>query len=318
MSESHRQHRTGAALVIAAATAWSTAAFFTRLLHFDSWTILFWRGLFGGGSITAFLVLTEGWAGIRSLIGMKGNGWLVACLSALGMVTFIPALQLTSVANVAIIFAVQPFAAAAIAWIWLREIVLPRTLVASVVALVGVAITVSGSGGVTDYRGIGLACIMMFAIATMTVAIRRHRETSMVAAAAMSNFLSCLVSMPFARDIRSVTEVDIIVLALFGLFQTGMGLTFFALGSRMLPSGQASLIATLETPLMPFWVWLAFHEVPALRAFVGGTLVMGAVIADILLGGQPATTRDDPISRSIMALFERQSPPMSLHGLIPS
>jgi drug/metabolite transporter (DMT)-like permease len=131
MSESHRQHRTGAALVIAAATAWSTAAFFTRLLHFDSWTILFWRGLFGGGSITAFLVLTEGWAGIRSLIGMKGNGWLVACLSALGMVTFIPALQLTSVANVAIIFAVQPFAAAAIAWIWLREIVLPRTLVAS-------------------------------------------------------------------------------------------------------------------------------------------------------------------------------------------
>ena len=51
MSESHLQHRTGVALVIAAAVAWSTAAFFTRLLHFDSWTILFWRGLFGGGFI---------------------------------------------------------------------------------------------------------------------------------------------------------------------------------------------------------------------------------------------------------------------------
>jgi drug/metabolite transporter (DMT)-like permease len=127
-----------------------------------------------------------------------------------------------------------------------------------------------------------LACVMMFAIATMTVAIRRHRETSMVAAAAVSNFLGCLVSIPFARDIGSVTKVDIVVLALFGLFQVGMGLTLFALGSRMLPSGQASLIATLETPLMPFWVWLAFQEVPALRALVGGALVMGAVIADIM------------------------------------
>jgi drug/metabolite transporter (DMT)-like permease len=85
-----------------------------------------------------------------------------------------------------------------------------------------------------------------------------------------------------ARDIGSVTEIDIVVLALFGLFQVGMGLTFFALGSRMLPSGQASLIATLETPLMPFWVWLAFQEVPALRALAGGALVMGAVIADVL------------------------------------
>jgi drug/metabolite transporter (DMT)-like permease len=33
---------------------------------------------------------------------------------------------------------------------------------------------------------------------------------------------------------------------------------------------------------MPFWVWLAFAEVPSLRAFIGGALVMGAVVADIV------------------------------------
>jgi hypothetical protein len=53
-------------------------------------------------------------------------------------------------------------------------------------------------------------------------------------------------------------------------------------GSRLLPSGQASLIATLETPLMPFWVWLAFHELPTPRALIGGSLVMGAIVADII------------------------------------
>jgi len=34
--------------------------------------------------------------------------------------------------------------------------------------------------------------------------------------------------------------------------------------------------------LMPFWVWVAFQETPAPRALVGGALVMGAVIADIV------------------------------------
>ena len=72
------------------------------------------------------------------------------------------------------------------------------------------------------------------------------------------------------------------ILAMFGFFQVALGLTLFVLGSRLLPSGQATLIATLETPLMPFWVWLAFQEVPALRALVGGALVMAAVVADIV------------------------------------
>jgi drug/metabolite transporter (DMT)-like permease len=281
MQPTDRQHRTGVVLIVAAAIAWSTAPFFTRLLHFDSWTILFWRGLFGGGSIALFLVVTQGWRGARDMAAMKANGWLVACLSTIGMVSFIPSLQFTSVANVAILIAFQPFAAAAIAWVWLREAAAPRTLLASLVALAGIAVIVSGAGGVSDYRGIGLALLMVLSISTMTVAIRRHRETSMVAAAAVSNFLGSLVSIPFAQGIGAATQADLLILAMFGLCQVGLGLTLFSLGSRLLPSGQASLIATLETPLMPFWVWLAFAEVPSLRALLGGALVMGAVIFDI-------------------------------------
>jgi drug/metabolite transporter (DMT)-like permease len=116
----------------------------------------------------------------------------------------------------------------------------------------------------------------------MTVLVRQHRDTSMVAAAALSNILGSIVSIPFAGGIVEVTAFDLFILAMFGFFQVAIGLTLFFLGLRLLPSGQAALIATLETPLMPFWIWVAFAEVPALRVFVGGALVMGAVIADIL------------------------------------
>ena len=282
MAGAQSQHRLGIALVVIAAVAFSTAPFFTRLLPYDSWTILFWRGLFGGSLIAVIMVLLQGRAGLRDLIGMSASGWLVSLYSTLGMIAFIPSLQLTSVSNVAIIIATGPFLAAALAWIWLGEIPRRRTMLASVVALCGVAIIVGNARIGSDLLGVALACFMALAIAAMTVMVRRHKETSMVAAAAISNFLTSVVSLPFAHGIASVTVGDLFILAMFGFFQVALGLTLFFLGSRLLPSSQAALISTLETPLMPFWIWLAFSEVPAFRVLLGGALVMGAVIADIV------------------------------------
>jgi len=282
MAEVRSQHRIGIALVVAAAIAWSTAPFFTRLLPYDSWTILFWRGVFASGMITAILLVLQGRAGLRDLIRMKKSGWLVASLSASAMIAFIPSLQLTSVSNVAIIIATGPFVTAALAWVWLREVPHLRTMIASVLALCGVAIIVGSARVGSDILGVALACFMTLAIAAMTVMLRRHKNTSMVAAAALSNILGSIVSIPFAHGITAVTGADILILAMFGCLQVSLGLTLFFLGSRLLPSGQAALISTLETPLMPFWIWVGFAEIPALRVFIGGALVMGAVIADII------------------------------------
>ncbi|MEO8318747.1 MAG: DMT family transporter [Bradyrhizobium sp.] len=282
MAGAQSQHRTGIALVVAAAIAWSTAPFFTRLLPFDSWTILFWRGLFGGTLIAVLLVLTQGRAGLRDLTGIGKAGWLIAALSTMGMVAFIPSLQLTDVSNVAIIIATGPFVTAALAWVWLKEVPRFRTMLASVVALCGVGIIVGHARIGSDILGIALACFMTLVIAAMTVTIRRHKNTPMVAAAALSNFLGSIVSIPFAHGITSVSGHDLFILAMFGFFQVALGLSLFVLGSRLLPSGQAALISTLETPLMPFWIWVAFQEVPGSRTLVGGALVMAAVIADIV------------------------------------
>ena len=281
-TDARSQRRLGIVLVIAAAIAWSTAPFFTRLLQHDSWTILFWRGIFASILISVFLGMTEGRRGLHNLVAMEPSGWLVASLSTLAMVAFIPALQMTSVANVAVIIATQPFIAAGLAWLWFREAARGRTLVASLAAFAGVAVTVSQSATSSDLRGIALSFLMVFSFSLMTVAVRRYQQKSMVAAAAMSNLLGSLVSLPFAHGMASVSTYDIGVLALFGGLQVAMGLTLFVLGSRFLPSGEASLIATLETPLMVFWIWVAFAEVPAPRALIGGALVLAAVVADIV------------------------------------
>ena len=48
--------------MLAAAVAWSTAGLFVRVVDLDSWTILFWRGLFASGALL-----------VRSLKDMAGK-----------------------------------------------------------------------------------------------------------------------------------------------------------------------------------------------------------------------------------------------------
>jgi drug/metabolite transporter (DMT)-like permease len=268
-------------LVVLAATAWSTAPYFVRVLPYDSWTILFWRGVFGTALIMLCLFAMQGRALLADLGRLGMRGIAVATLSTLGMTVFVPALQYTSTANVAVINATGPFVTAALAWIFLKEASCRRTLIASAVALTGVATIVGGAHGGADIRGIALAGLMTLAIAAMTVMVRHHRETPMAAASALSSLLGSAVSIAFAQQITSVTPHDLFVFIGFG-FQIAIGLTFFIVGSRLLPSGRAALIATLETPLMPFWIFLAFGEVPAPHQLIGGALVLGAVIADIV------------------------------------
>src|SRR5262249_44458593 len=153
------------------------------------------------GLITVFLAATEGRAGLRNLVAMERSGWMVASLSTLAMVAFIPALQMTSVANVAVIIATQPFMAAGLAFVWFRELPRWRTMLASLVAFIGVAITVSQSVASADLSGVALALFMVFAFSLMTVAVRRYKQKSMVAAAAMSNLLGSAVSLFFAHGI---------------------------------------------------------------------------------------------------------------------
>jgi hypothetical protein len=53
------RHAQGILLITLSAVAYSSAGFFTRLIHLDAWTMLFWRGLFAGLMILCVIVVQE-------------------------------------------------------------------------------------------------------------------------------------------------------------------------------------------------------------------------------------------------------------------
>ncbi len=275
------RHGLGVLLTTASALAYSTAGFFTRLIHLDAWTLLFWRGIFAGFFIASFMVWQNRRGTLAGIRAIGGAGLVAAALSALATILFINAFRRTSVADVTIIFATAPFATAAIGWLWIGEREAWTTLAASTAALVGVVIMVGGAFREGRLLGDLLAFGMTLCMALMMVIIRKHRDTPMLPAAALSAFLCSLAVSPLARP-GAVAPAELAYLALFGTTQFGLGLLLLTLGTRLISATESALISALEAPLAPAWVWLAFKEVPPLATFAGGAIVMAAVSAHIL------------------------------------
>jgi drug/metabolite transporter (DMT)-like permease len=272
----------GGLLIVPSAVAFSLAGFFTHLIALDPWTLLFWRGVYGGLFIGGYFVLLHGRDALAAVRAVGVSGLLVAACSTFATICFINALRRTSVADVMVINATTPFFAAAIAWLWTGERERPVTLLASAAALGGVILTFDGALPAGRLFGNLLALIMTILISAMMVIIRRRRDTPMLPAAALSAFAVAVFVAPVASPSAGFGE-NWIYLVLFGTAQFGLGLLLLTLGTRLISATRSALIGSLETPLAPLWVWLGFGEVPSLMTGVGGAVVMAAVVIDMLL-----------------------------------
>ena len=274
------RHAQGILLIILSAIAYSSAGFFTRLIQLDAWTMLFWRGLFAGLMILCIIIVQKRrhtWSAIRA-IGRPGIA--AAICSTAATFCYLNALRRTSVADVAVLFAVAPFMTTGLGWLWLGVREAWTTLAASFVAVLGVSIMVGGAVTEGHLFGDILAFGMALCMAIMMLIIRDHHETPMLPAACLSALLCPLLVWPVAASF-DVSTIDLLKLFLFGTTQFGLGLVFLTIGGQMVSATENALINTLETPLAVAWVWVCFAEVPTVATLVGGIIVMAAVAGHI-------------------------------------
>jgi len=272
----------GVLFLTLAALCWSTAGLFTRLIALDPWTILFWRGVFGAlltGGCTLCLSASDPAAAVR----FRRGHWSILLWMTLGTLAFIPALALTSVASVAIIYATTPLMVAGVSRILLGERVRAATVLAGLIAAAGVAVMGSDRGADTSGAGLALAFAMAFSMAMTTVAFRKHRDAGCWPIGCLSNALTAILSMFLAHPL-AVTPPDLAYLLLFSLVQMTLGLGLFVMGTRRLPAADGAIIGLMEAPLAPLWVWLAFDETPSGQTMIGAALVLAAAAGHVVAG----------------------------------
>ncbi|MBX6322221.1 MAG: DMT family transporter [Rhodospirillaceae bacterium] len=268
--------RRGYLMVAGAAILWSTGGLIVRHLSTDGWTTIFWRGTFCALFLLVWIAVSERGRVLAGLRAMGAAGLLLALCFAAASMSFVLALQSTSVANTLIIQSTSPFIAALLGRIILKEHVRLRAWLAMACALAGVAIMVSASFGRGSLTGDLTAMIIPVAFALAVVIVRRHPQLRMVPAVALAVIIQAAIAAGFADSV-AVGGRDLLLLAVFGAGQLGLGLALFVTGGRYLPAAETALICMLENILGPLWVWIVLGENPGLPAVLGGAAVLGAL-----------------------------------------
>ena len=270
--------RRGVLLVLLATVLWSLAGLFARLLgHLDLWTVMGWRALFGAISIAVVGLIEYASGRLENPFGFGPLSPLVALLAMIAISAYSAAVMTTTIADVMVIYATLPFAAAAIGFLVNGERVASRTLMASGLALGGIVIITASGLGSGRLLGQALSMLMTLAFAGMIVLQRREPGASMIAV----NCLGALGSGLFGlanSPLQPIGLHDFGVLFVFGLTTIGLAFVIFMEGAKLIPSAEAGLISLLDVVLGPIWVFIAFGENPGLATMLGGAIVLAAAL----------------------------------------
>jgi drug/metabolite transporter (DMT)-like permease len=285
-SPSGRRRPIGIALVTGATLSWSLTGLYTRVLHLDPWTTMAGRSVFGLIFLSAIFLIRRRGTTVSALVAMGRHGVGQAVASVACAIFTITSLAETSVADNAVIGATSPFAAAALAWLWLGERVARRTIVAGLVSLLGVGVVVSGSLGGGRILGDLLAVGMMLAFAVMIVVSRARPSMPIDGPNLLAVALNLALTAPFA-DFATIGATQALVLAAFGFTNfVAAGMLFLA-GSGRIPAAETALIVALDLVFGPALVWIFVAETPPTAGLAGGAIVFVAVVGHVVAGMRP-------------------------------
>ena len=271
----------GSAYSALAALMWSLAGILQRQLHMNLASQLAGRAAFAVPAVLVFVAVAERGRVVRAFRAIGRAGLAVAALMAASSGAFVTALNDTSVANVLVIQALVPLAAALLG-LAAGEPVRRRTWAAMGIAAVGFAV-MGGAPSRPGLPGTVFSLIAMLGFSATIVIARHKADVSMAPATCLSQVLALAGFAPFAH-VSEMGGANLRYLALLGIVQMGLGLFFLSLGARLIPAADVALISQLENVLGPLWVWLAGIERPPAATIAGGVIVICAVVFQLTQG----------------------------------
>lgn len=268
-------HRLGAVLVGGSAVVFALAGVFTKAISADPLTINCWRGLVGGILVSIYVLVRRRFDEKPESLVLGWRGWTLAVIGAAASIAFISAFKYSFIANVTIIYATVPFAAALLAWLAMGERMRSRTFVAAIVSLIGVGVMMfSGLRG-GSYLGDMLALTMTALSAAYIVAIRMFRDAPVVWSSAVSAFLLFGLGW-FVTDPLVVTGRDALLLIAFGI-SFAVAVVMWTEGAKLIPAAEAGLLGAGEVPCGILLAWVFLAETPPIASIAGGVIVLCAV-----------------------------------------
>ena len=243
----------------------------------DIWQILFWRAFFFTITLIVFLYFTYRNKFISTIKKSGFPGLLGGITTSIGFIAYIISMTETTVANVLFIISTQTIWLAIFGYLFLKEKISLKTFFSIILAMIGISVMIGGSLDTGSLFGNLVALFIPINFAFLILLIRKFSQLDLVPALFYGGIIIMIVAF-FMSDTILVSKNNLLVGFLLGTFQHACGFICIVIGARSTPAAVVGLLMLFETLLGPLWVYIFLNEIPPVSVFIGGSIIVIAVI----------------------------------------
>ena len=243
----------------------------------NAWEILLLRSSFFFLGISTFLLLIYKKDFTKIIKNSGLPGLLGGFVMSFSFIAFVFAMINTSVANVVFIISTQTMFLAIFGFFYLKEKVSLIGFISIVLAMSGITVMIGDSISSGTLFGNLVALTIPISFSILVMIIRKNPSLDLVPAIWYASIFSVIYSISMVESF-DFTNNDIFMGFLLGVPQLGFGFICITIGSRTTRSVTIGLLMLTETICAPIWVWLFLNEIPPLSVFIGGMIIIFAII----------------------------------------
>lgn len=262
----------GELLIIITATLWSFSALLSKLAGIDPFLLVGLRAFF------ALLVLLPA-AGFRfklnKLIALGALCYIV------NTVAYYVSLEYTSAGNSVVLCYTSPILVLVWDSLYFKRRPSWVQLMVLFVTFGSVIFIFSGDLSSGTLLGNMLALVAGIAFSGLFF-INSLPKSSSIHSTMYGSFVSLAFVFFFLPDLPGISAMSWLWVALMGAVQIGFSYILFNTGMKRCSGFNASIISTLEVVLVPFWVAIFLHEKIDIYTVVGGVIILGVIVTNIL------------------------------------
>ena len=241
------------------------------------WQILFWRAFFFTITLIIFIYCIYKNEAVTVIKKSGLPGVLGGIAMSLGFIAYIVSMTQTTVANVLFIISTQTIWLAVFGYLFLKEKISLKTFFSIILAMTGIAVMIGGSLDTSSLFGSLVALFIPINFAFLILLIRKFEKLDLVPALFYGGVIIIVVGFFMSKTII-ITPHDLLISFILGTFQHAFGFICIVIGARSTPSVTVGLLMLSETLLGPLWVWMFLNEIPPMSVFIGGSIIVAAVI----------------------------------------
>ena len=273
-------------IVLIAGLFWSFGPLVVRYIddaHLIPWQYLFFRGSVIFLVLNIYLFLAEGLKFTKNYYKIGLSGLIGGVSLGIANISFILSITTTTAAVTMMMLATQPFVAAILAYVFLKEKISKTTLIAIIVAAGGIIFMSLDSKGEGSLFGLVNGLLSSLGFAGFTVSLRWRKKTPKFTTVSIAGIFCAIVAVLVLIFYDSNIFISIKNSSLSALhgFLVCTGLILYSSKSRYLPATDLTLLSLTEVLGGIFWVWLpifGINEVPSINTLIGGGIITSAII----------------------------------------